>query len=176
MLQAVPGSVLWLLESNPRAIENLRSTAVLRGVDPARLVVAPMRPLAEHLGRLRAADLFLDTLPYNAHTSASDALWTGVPVITCPGETFASRVAGSLLMAVGLPELITGSLSEYEALAVRLAGNPAELAALRARLSAGREAAALFDTPAFVDALEHSFELMWRRHAAGLPPARIDLS
>src|SRR6185436_8043295 len=103
LLEAVPGSILWLLESNPWAGENLRREARMRGVDPERLVFAPPLPMDRHLGRLAAADLFLDTTPYNAHTTASDALWVGLPVLTAPGDTFASRVAGSLLTAVGLP-------------------------------------------------------------------------
>lgn len=174
ILAAVPGSVLWLLES--AALANLRKEASNRGVDPARLVAAPPLPLAQHLARLGAADLFLDTLPYNAHTSASDALWVGLPVLTCPGDTFASRVAGSLLTAVGMPELITGSLADYEALAIRLAGSAPELAALRGRLRAGRATAALFDTPAFARNLEEAFARMWERHAAGDVPERIALA
>jgi predicted O-linked N-acetylglucosamine transferase (SPINDLY family) len=121
LLSAVPGSVLWLLEANALVRDNLRNEARLRGVDPDRLVFAPKRPSAEHLARHRLADLFLDTLPYNAHTTASDALWAGLPVLTCVGETFAGRVAASLLRTVGLPELATASLEDYESLARKLA-------------------------------------------------------
>jgi len=167
--------VLWLLEWNPWVAQNLRREAAARGVDPSRLIFAPSLPLAQHLGRLSAADLFLDTLPYNAHTSASDALWAGLPLLTCAGETFASRVAASLLAAVGLPELVTHSLADYEALGLRLARAPAELAALRARLASNRATAPLFDTPRFVRHLETAYEAMWRIHAAGGAPRLIEL-
>jgi predicted O-linked N-acetylglucosamine transferase (SPINDLY family) len=129
----------------------------------------------QHLGRLRAADLFLDTSPYNAHTTASDALWTGLPVLTCAGDTFASRVAGSLLTAVGLPELITYSPQAYEALALRLARNPGELAGLRDKLLRNRSTAPLFDTPAFTRHLEAAYLRMWENYLAGQPPRAIEL-
>jgi predicted O-linked N-acetylglucosamine transferase (SPINDLY family) len=173
LLEALPGSVLWLLESNGSMAANLRREARERGADPARLVFSPRVPIEEHLARFRAADLFLDTLPYNAHTTASDALWAGLPVLTCSGETFASRVAGSLLRAVGLPELVTHSLGDYEAAALRLARNPSELAALRARLAANRLAAPLFDTERFARHLEQAYRMMWGRFLAGEAPAPI---
>jgi predicted O-linked N-acetylglucosamine transferase (SPINDLY family) len=173
LLAAVPGSVLWLLASP--ATENLRREAAARGVDPARLVFAGQRPLAEHIGRVPAADLFLDTFPYNAHTTASDALWTGLPLVTCRGDTFASRVAASLLTAMGFPELVTGSLAEYEALALRLAQAPAELLGLRERLQRNRARAPLFDTPRYVRNLEAAYEAMWAAHSAGQPPRQIEL-
>lgn len=175
LLKAVPGSVLWLLEMNPWVAQNLRREASARGIDPARLVFAPLLPLAEHLGRLPAADLFLDTLPVNAHTTASDALWAGLPLLTCVGETFASRVAESLLAAVGVPELITRSLVEYEALGLRLARAPGELAELRRRLSRNRDTASLFDTPRFVHNLETAYEAMWSIHCARGAPRLIEL-
>jgi protein O-GlcNAc transferase len=175
MLAGVSGSVLWLLEWNPWAVQNLRREAAGRGVDPSRLIFAPSLPLAEHLGRLAAADLFLDTLPYNAHTSASDALWAGLPLLTCTGGTFASRVAQSLLTAVGLPELVTHSLADYEALGLRLARSPGELAVLRNRLAGNRKAAPLFDTPRFVRNIEAAYETMWRTHVAGGAPRPIEL-
>lgn len=175
MLNAVPGSVLWLLEWNPWAAQNLRREASARGIDASRLVFSPSLPLAEHLGRLRAADLFLDTLPYNAHTSASDALWAGVPVLTCAGETFASRVAGSLLNAIGIPELVTRTLVEYETLGVHLACAPGELAALRQRLAGNRKSAPLFDTPRYVRNLEAAYQAMWDIHMAGGTPRMIEL-
>jgi predicted O-linked N-acetylglucosamine transferase (SPINDLY family) len=175
MLQGVPGSVLWLLEWNPWVARNLRREAAERGVDPSRLIFAPSLPLAEHLGRLPAADLFLDTLPYNAHTSASDALWAGLPLLTCAGATFAARVAESLLAAVGLPELVTHSLADYEALGLRLAREPGELRALRSKLSMNRKTAPLFDTPRYVRNLETAYEAMWRIHAAGGVPRLIEL-
>ncbi len=175
LLRAVPDSVLWLLESNPWAAHNLRREMRNRGVEPERLIVAPKLPLDRHLARLRAADLFLDTLPYNAHTTASDALWVGLPVVTCPGATFASRVAGSLLAAVGMPELIAGSMHEYEALAVELARNPEQLLALRERLGRSRLTAPLFDTPAFARNLEAAYLEMWQNDLAGNGPREIRL-
>lgn len=176
LLQAVPGSVFWLLASNRWAEQNLRRELQDRGVDPARLVIAPRLPLDRHLGRLRAADLFLDTLPYNAHTTASDALWAGLPLVTCAGDTFASRVASSLLTAVGLPELITRSLEEYEALALHLARQPAELAALREKLSRNRLTSTLFDTPAYARHLESAFQQMWSHFLAGNAPRAIEVA
>ncbi len=133
LLKAVPGSVLWLLEGNRFAADNLRKEAAARGVAAERLVFASRRPLPEHLARHRLADLFLDTFPVNAHTTASDALWAGVPLLTLAGQTFASRVAGSLLRAIGLPELIAASLEDYEAMALRLANDRQCLADLRAQ-------------------------------------------
>ncbi len=176
LLGSLPDSVLWLLEANPQATDNLRRAAMDRGIDAARLVFAPRLPLAQHLGRLAAADLFLDTFPCNAHTSASDALWAGLPLLTCAGETFASRVAESLLRAAGLPELVTRSLPEYEALALRLARERSELGALRERLARNRETCALFDTPRFVRGLEAAYEQMWRRYEAGEPPRAIEIA
>jgi predicted O-linked N-acetylglucosamine transferase (SPINDLY family) len=175
LLEAVPGSILWLLESNPWAGENLRREARIRGVDPDRLVFAPPLPMDRHLGRLAAADLFLDTTPYNAHTTASDALWAGLPVLTAPGDTFASRVAGSLLTAVGLPELIAGSMESYEALALQFARERERLAALRGKLARNRDAAPLFDTPRFARNLESAYEIMWRQYQSGDGPRAIEL-
>jgi predicted O-linked N-acetylglucosamine transferase (SPINDLY family) len=154
LLGAVPDSVLWLLEYNAEARDNLEREAAARGVDPARLAFAPRLPQAAHLARHGLADLFLDTLPVNAHTGASDALWAGLPVLTCAGNAFAGRVAASLLHAVGLPELVTHSLAEYEALALALARDPARLGALRARLEENRRREPLFDTARFCRQLE----------------------
>jgi predicted O-linked N-acetylglucosamine transferase (SPINDLY family) len=175
LLDSIPGSVLWLTENNGWATDNLRREASKRGVDPARLVFAPKVAPEQYLGRLRAADLFLDTSPYNAHTTASDALWVGVPVVTCPGETLPSRVAGSQLSALGLPELIANGVAAYEALALRLARAPGELAALRDKLSRNRGTAPLFDTPRFVRNLEAAYDAMWRIHCAGDAPRLIEL-
>ena len=169
LLEAVPASVLWLLEGNRWAIENLRREMARHGIAPERLVGAPSLPLSRHLGRLQVADLAVDTLPYNGHTTTSDALWAGVPVLTCAGDTFASRVAGSLLRAVGLPELVTHSLQEYEALALRLARNPGQLRAVRDKLAHNRETAALFDAPAFARNLEAAYWKMWDNHLHGGP-------
>lgn len=170
LLAAVPGSVLWLLASGAAATENLRHEARRRGVTPERLVFAPPVPQADHIARLRCADLFLDTAPYNAHTSASDALLVGLPVLTCPGKSFPSRVAASLLHAVGLPELIAPTFDDYRALALQLATDPAALAALKARLVANGKTAPLFDTDRFRRHIEAAYVAMHRRAGQGLPP------
>lgn len=170
VLARVPGSVLWVQHPGREGAGNLRREAALRGVDPGRLVFAPHMPQAGHLARYRLADLFLDSFPYTGHTTVSDALWMGVPVVTRIGGTFASRVAAGLLNAAGLPETVTTTADEYEALAVRLAGDPATLAGLRRRLAAARATAPLFDSPRFTRHLERAYRTMWDRHAAGLPP------
>lgn len=161
VLRIVPDSVLWLLECNRWARGNLLREAETHGVSSERLLFAPRVPIAEHLARHRCADLFLDTLPYNAHTTACDALWMGLPVLTCAGETFASRVAGSLLHAAGLAELITTSLADYRALAIELATQPERLRALRKSLDESREHMLLFDTACFVRHLEQRYREMW---------------
>src|SRR6185369_6338469 len=147
LLTAVPGSILWLLDDNPVAKRNLAAVAATRGVDPARLIFAPRLPSAAHLARHRLADLFLDTLPYNAHTTASDALWAGLPLLTCLGAGFDGRVAASLLETIGLPELVTHSIEDYESLALGLARDPARLAALKTKLAAISRP--LYDTDGF---------------------------
>jgi len=164
LLAATPGSVLWLPETNAWATANLREAAEQAGIDPRRLVFAPRLPLPEHFARHRLADLFLDTLPFNGHTTANDALWAGLPVLTCSGESFAARVAGSLLHAVGLPELVTASLPEYEALALALAHDPAQLAALRERLAVNRDTAPLFDCARYTRNLEALYRRMWEEY------------
>lgn len=176
MLAVVDGSVLWLLRDNADAADNLRREASHRGIDPARLVFADRLPAPEHLARHRAADLFLDTLPYNAHTTAADALWAGLPVLTCPGATFAGRVAASMLRAVGLPELIAPSLDEYERLAIALAADQGRLAEIRTRLAGNRLTKPLFDTALFTRRMEAAFTAMHTRHQAGLPPDRIEVA
>jgi predicted O-linked N-acetylglucosamine transferase (SPINDLY family) len=175
LLQGAPQSVLWLLDWNAWATQNLQHEARKCGIDATRLIFAPKLPLDAHLGRLAAADLFLDTLPYNAHTMASDALWVGVPIVTCAGNTFASRVAGSLLTAVDMPELIVTSLPEYEALALRLARSPRELSLLRDRLRRQRASAMLFDTPRFARSLEKAYQSMWLNYRQGKAPRMIEL-
>ena len=170
LLEGVPGSVLWLLEDNAAASANLRETLGRRGVEPSRLVFAPRVELAEHLARHLCADLFLDTLPYNAHTTASDALWSGLPLVTCKGDTFPGRVAASLLSALGLPELVTVSLDDYAALALRLATTPALLGAVRAKLCAHRTTHPLFDSSRFRRHIEAAYSRMWRQHEQGMPP------
>ena len=173
LLNGVPGSVLWLLDGSTAAVRNLRHEAQQRGIAPERLVFAPKKPLPEHLARHRCADLFLDTFHYNAHTTASDALWTGLPVLTQIGETFASRVAASLLNAIGLPELIAHSVADYEVMAFELATHPTRLSALRAKLAANRLTEPLFDTERSTRDLESAYLNMHSRQQAGLPPDHI---
>jgi predicted O-linked N-acetylglucosamine transferase (SPINDLY family) len=160
LLDKTPGSVLWLLDTNQSGKDNLRREAQAAGVSSERLVFAPRIALRDHLARHRLADLFLDTLPYNAHTTASDALWVGLPVLTCLGESFAGRVAASLLTAVGMEEMITSSLAEYEALALKLAADPARITALKAKLAANRPTAPLFDSQHFAREIEAAYERM----------------
>jgi predicted O-linked N-acetylglucosamine transferase (SPINDLY family) len=170
LLAATPGSVLWLFRDNADAERNLRQAASERGVDGARLVFAEPLPHHQHLARHRRADLFLDTLPYNAHTTASDALWVGLPIVTCTGRSFASRVAASLLRAAGLPELVTHSLADYESLALRLAADPALRSGYKQRLEENRHACALFDTARFVRNIEAAYIRMWETHERGEDP------
>jgi len=172
LLDAAPGSVLWLLAA-PSAEGNLRNEAWKRGVNGNRLVFAPDLAQGAHLARLQLADLVLDTAPYNAHTTASDALWAGVPIVTCSGSTFPSRVAGSLLRAVGLSELIAVDFDDYFDLAYRLATDPAGLAEIKAKLARNRPTAALFDVAAYTRDLEGLYQSMWKRRSAGLSPALI---
>jgi len=168
LLLRVPGSVLWLVSRAEAAQRNLRREAQARGVDPARLVFAARVPLVEdHLARYRQADLFLDTHPYNAHTTAADALMAGLPVLTCMGDAFPARVAGSLLHTLGMPELVTRSLDEYEATALRLAGSSDELSLLRQRVGAQRASSPLFDTAGFCRHLEAACIAMWRASQLG---------
>lgn len=176
ILKRVEGSVLWLLE-DPRstAAANLRAEATQRGVDAGRLVFAPRAPYGDNLARQRAADLFLDTLPYNAHTTASDALWAGLPVLTCLGESFAGRVAASILEALDLPELITPSLAAFEDRAVELAGNPAMLEAIKQKLARNRTTAPLFNAALYARHLEDAYAQMVARARAGLPPEHISV-
>jgi protein O-GlcNAc transferase len=169
LLQQLEGSVLWLLRDNDGAERNLRQHAGRRGIDPSRLVFAGRLPPDEHLARHGLADLFLDTLPCNAHTTASDALWAGLPVLTCLGEAFAGRVAASLLHAVGAPELIAGNLDDYEALALRLARDPALLAELKERLTRNSATCPLFDTDRFARHIEAAYMTMWQTWQRGEP-------
>jgi protein O-GlcNAc transferase len=175
LLQQVPGSVLWLLESNALVRRNLTAAAAAAGVDPGRLVFAPILPHGQHLARHRHADLFLDTLPCNAHTTASDALWAGLPVLTCVGETFAGRVAGSIVAAAGLSELAANSPRDYEALALKLARDPARLADIRSRLGAGRASLPLFDMAKRTRDLEALYARMAEIWRSGQPAAPITL-
>jgi protein O-GlcNAc transferase len=171
LLRQIDGSVVWIQEGEPIAALNLRAEAERRGIAADRIVFAPKVPTyADYLARFRLADLFLDTLPYNAHTTASDALWAGVPVVTCLGSTFASRVAASLLHAIGLPELVAASLADYEALALKLARQPELLAATKTKLAAHRNSHALFDTDRFRRHIEAAYATMYQRHLGGEPP------
>ncbi|HLZ75288.1 tetratricopeptide repeat protein [Phenylobacterium sp.] len=170
LLRAVPGAVLWLLQD--AAADNLTRAAAQAGVDPARLVFAPKLPAPQHRGRIGHADLFVDSLPCCAHTTASDALWAGLPLITCRGETFAGRVAASLLTAAGLPDLIAENLEDYRALALALSRDPQRLAEVRARVADVRTSA-LFDTPAYVRNLEALYRRMHEQRLAGLAPDHL---
>lgn len=173
LLRRVDGAVLWLLSANARAEANLRSAAAERGVDPARLLFAPKVPQADHLARHRLADLFLDTFAYNAHTTASDALWAGLPLITTPGRGFAARVANSLLRAIGMEELIAADAQRYAELALELAANRDRLGDIRATLQARRASAPLFDSERFARALESGYEQAYARYLEGRPAADI---
>jgi protein O-GlcNAc transferase len=174
LLQAVEGSVLWLSESNATATNNLRREATAAGVNPDRLVFAGRVPSsADHLARHRLADLFLDTLPYNAHTTASDALLTGLPVLTQIGETFAGRVAASLLTAIGLPELIVQTQEQFERRAIELATRPELMAAIKDKLAENRLTKPLFDTKLYTRHIESAYATAYQRHQNGLPPDHI---
>jgi predicted O-linked N-acetylglucosamine transferase (SPINDLY family) len=177
ILARVPRSVLWLSQSNEAATDNLRRECLRRGVAGERLIFAKRMPSpADHLARHRAADLFLDTRPYNAHATAINALWTGLPVLTFPGEGFASRVAASLLKAIGLPELIATSARDYEDTAVRMAEDPRFHAAIKEKLAHNRLRQPLFDTPRFTRNLETAYSKILERFHAGLPPEHIHVS
>ena len=175
ILHQVSGSVLWLLSSNSASKENLLLEANKRGIDSARIIFAEKLPLGEHLSRHRCADLFLDTLIYNAHTTASDALWSGLPVLTCIGKSFASRVAASLLNAIELPELVTKDEADYTALAIELATNPSKLKVIKEKLERNRTSTLLFDTPLFTKHIETAYTKIYDRYRADLPPDHIKL-
>jgi predicted O-linked N-acetylglucosamine transferase (SPINDLY family) len=175
ILTRVDGSVLWLLEDNSAAKRNLQREAIRHGVDGERLIFAPRAELSEHLARHRGADLFLDTLPYNAHTTATDALWAGLPVLTLPGEAFASRVGASLLRAVGLPELIVSTWHEYETAAIELAFDRPRLQGLKQKLAQNRLTEPLFDAALFARSLERAYRRIHDRYQAGLPPEHVYL-
>jgi predicted O-linked N-acetylglucosamine transferase (SPINDLY family) len=171
----VPGSVLFLYANHAAARNNLRAHAMSHGVGEDRLVFGEHLAPAQYLARFRAADLFLDTFPYNAGTTASDALWVGLPVLTLTGEAFASRIAASLLTALGVPELITSTQQQYELLAIELASNPQRLAALRTRVQDNRLTSPLFDTPRFARNLEAAYLAIDARYRAGHLPDHVRL-
>jgi predicted O-linked N-acetylglucosamine transferase (SPINDLY family) len=170
LLRQTKGSVLWLLETNRWAAENLRAQGQRRGADPSRIIFASRATAADHLARHRLADLFLDTFNYNAHTTAADALWAGLPLVTKVGEGFAARVGASLLGAVGLPELITHSERAYEALALSLATDPHRLQDIKTKLAAHRATAPLFDTKRFARHLEAAYDRVYQRYLNGEAP------
>lgn len=175
ILNRTKNSVLWLAKTNPAAASNLRKEASRRGVDERRLIFADrMHSLPEHLARLRAADLFLDTFPYNAHATSLDALWAGLPVLTCAGESFPSRVAASQLHAIGIPGLIAGSLLEYEEMAADLAANADRLGQMRRILAQNRSTSALFDTARYTKDLEAAYEIVYDRHHLGEAPEHVN--
>jgi len=173
ILARVEGSVLWLLQDNVFAAGNLKKEALRRGVDGERLIFAGRIPLPEHLARHKLADLCLDTVPCNAHTTASDALWAGVPVLTYAGETFAGRVAASLSRAVGLPELVTTTLDDYQQMAVELATSHERLKIIKTELAKNRLRAPLFDTALYTKHIEAAYAAMYERYQAGLPPDHV---
>jgi predicted O-linked N-acetylglucosamine transferase (SPINDLY family) len=176
ILKQVDDSVLFLQANHPVQIKNLRSEARNRGIDADRLVFGAQLPYPEYLARYQVADLFLDTLPFNAAATASDALWAGLPVLTCTGEAYAGRMATSLLHAIELPELITSSLDEYQTLAIELGKNPTRLQAIRERLAVNRTTTRLFDTPRFARSIEAAYSVMYERWLANLLPAHINIS
>jgi predicted O-linked N-acetylglucosamine transferase (SPINDLY family) len=174
ILSRTGNSVLWLQQANATVAGNLRREASRRGIDAERLIFADRMPsLDQHLARLRAADLFLDTFPYNAHATALDALWAGVPLLTYPGESFTSRVAASLVRTIGVPELVTSTPQQYEQLAIELTLSPQQLAGIRARIQNNRLTSPLFDTPRFARKLEAAYMAIHNRYQAGLSPDHI---
>ena len=173
ILHGAPQAVLWMLAWNPTARANLERELSARGIDPGRVCWAPTRHMNDHIARLRQADLFLDTWPCNAHTTASEALWAGVPVLTVPGQTYASRVAASLVSAAGLPEMAVADEEAYVARAIALANDRAALGALQRHLEDGRMALPLFDSERYTRAFEALLMRMHERDQAGLPPDHL---
>src|SRR5262249_20242876 len=176
ILRNTPGSVLWLADGNPTAIANLRKQAAVRDVDPLRLVFAGRtESLEEHLARYRAADLFLDTLPYNAHATASDALWAGLPVLTLAGEAFPARVGASLVNSLGLGELVKTTDAAYIAAAIELAAQPDKLAIVKQKLSLNQASGQLFDMSSYVKHIEAAYRAMYDRYLSGAEPEHIQV-
>ena len=173
LLHALPNATLWLLRWNANVQGTLLAAAQARGIAPERLLFAPMLPLDDHLARLAHADVYLDTWPCNAHTTAGEALWCGVPVVTWVGDTFAQRVAASLLHAVELDELVCTDATSYHERVLELAGDPARRSALREHLAAQRTASPLFDGARTARDLEALYRRMWDRATRGLPPDHL---
>jgi protein O-GlcNAc transferase len=176
ILMQVKGSVLWLRSSNTWAEENLLKQFKRHGVDPSRLIFAGRAPMDEHLGRQKLADLFIDTFNYNAHTTASEALWAGLPVITKAGKGFSARAAASLLTAIGLPELITATAEDYEELILYVARNPEYLAQIRKKLSNQRLSTPLFNSELYTRHLENGYEQAYQRYYDGQQPKAISVT
>jgi len=176
LLKRVEGSVLWLFKGNDYAAENLRKEAQKRGVDPDRLIFAERLSQSEHLARHKHGDLLLDTFNVNAHTTASDALWAGLPLVTLPGEQFAARVAASILSAANLPELIAKDEADYESIALDLALHPEKIMALKQKLQEQIKTCPLFDTAGYTRDIEAAFEAAYDRYFKGLAPDDIDLT
>jgi predicted O-linked N-acetylglucosamine transferase (SPINDLY family) len=173
ILHKVEDSQLWLLTNNDVTLNNLKKAAVSQGINENRLVFAPYVTISKHLNRIKHADLFLDTRPYNAHTTSSDALRMGIPVLTCIGQSFPSRVAASILNSVNLPELITDTQEEYESLAIELATNPIKFKNIKDKLNNNLSTAPLFDTPQFTRNLESAYKTMYEKHHSGMKPEHI---
>ena len=177
ILSQVDGSVLWLSDTNSTAVNNLKKEVKINGVDPNRLIFAPFLMFKkDHLNRIQLADLFIDTLPFNAHVTASDSLRMGLPVLTCIGSSFASRVAASLLNAVNLPELITTNQEQYESLAIELATKPDKLKIIKDKLAMNLPTAPLYDTPLFTRHLESAYLTMYDRYQSGMDPDHINVT
>lgn len=176
LLREVDGSVLWLMNGGATGEGNLRREAEARGVDPARLIFAPGRPHHQHLARLRHADLFLDTFCYNAHTTASDAMWGGLPVLTRVGHQFAARVGASLVTAMGMPDMVAADDQAYHDKALAIARSPALLAELRARVAANRLTQPLYDTRGYARQIERAYTLVHERRIAGLAPEHVTVA
>jgi predicted O-linked N-acetylglucosamine transferase (SPINDLY family) len=176
LLARVENSVLWILSENINISENLKKEATIRGIDFNRIVFAERIKMNEHLARQKVADLFIDTFPYTGHTTVSDALWVGLPVLTRIGKSFASRVSASLLNAIGLSTLVTSSEKEYEDLAIELATNPAKLKEIKNKLKNNRNTKALFNTPVFTRNIEKAYSLMYERYLINLPLDNIEIN
>ena len=173
ILKAVEDSVLWLFENDNNTTNNLKKEAMKFGINENRLVFATYKPIEEYLNRIKQADLFIDTLPFNAHVTASDALRMGLPVLTCIGNSFASRVAASVINATNLPELITTTQEQYESLAIELATNPEKLRIIKDKLVDNLPTAPLYDTPLFTRHLESAYLTMYEKYQQGLDPDHI---
>ena len=175
LLKSINNSVLWILPQNETATKNLQKEAALRNVNPKRIIFAQRMKMSDHLARHKAADLFIDTFPYTAHTTASDALWAGLPVLTRIGESFASRVAASLLNAIELSELVTYTKKEYENKAIELANNPNTLKEIKNKLNKNRHTKPLFNTKLFTNNLEMAYLKIYEKYVDNKKPDNIEI-